>query len=382
MRGTKNVSVKLTLAGVAALASVWVAVHLASRQGTPPAPPGQARQTSMTFQRRPRLPAPRLPLTLPSADAAVESRLTTNLFARILNGDPPRLTPEQVEPFLLKNGRSVESLLGAFEATGDRAFLREALEKNPNDPRANFAAFFRAEPYDNTQPASPERRQLLEALVRSAPDNALANYLLAFDDFKSGHTDQAVQQLLAAAQKANFQDFTREFILDAEDAYRAAGWSETDAKAVATYGAALPHLAELKQTGLKLIELADQYRQAGDAASAQAALDLGLGLGQRLTAPGQISLIHELVGTAIELKTLEAMDPASVIGTSGQTVQGQLDAIAQRRASIKETFPKVEAIVPTLAEADLVSFCDRMSLLGEDAAVQWLLKTRVPQSSP
>ncbi len=339
------------------------------------------RRTPATA-RKPHLPAPRLPLTPPSAEATVESRLTTNLFARLLNGDAPRLTPEQVEPFLLKSGRSVESLLGTFEATGDRAFLREALEKHPNDPRVNFAAFFRAEDYDNTKPASPERRQRLEALAKSAPDNALANYLLAFDDFKSGQTDQAVEQLLAAAQKGKFQDYTRESILDAEDAYRAAGWSETEAKAVATYGAALPHLAELKQTGSKLIELADQYRQAGDTTSAQAALDLGLGLGQRLAEPGQISLIHELVGTAIELNSLEAMDPNGVVGNTGLTAQGQRDAIAEQRKVIKEIFPQVEAILPTLSEPDLVSFLERMRVLGEDAAAQWLLKTHAPQPSP
>ncbi len=372
----------LAVGAGAGLILAWLVVRHSSQPVTVGKSPERVGRSLSASERKPRLPAPRLPVTAPPVDAAVESRLTTNLFARLLNGDAPRLTPEQVEPFLLKNGRGVESLLGAFEATGDRAFLREALEKNPNDPRVNFAAFFRAEDYDNTKPASPERRQRLEAFAKSAPDNALANYLLAFDDFKSGQTDQAVEQLLAAAQKGKLQDYSREFILDAEDAYRAAGWSEAEAKAVATYGAALPHLAELKQTGSKLIELADQYRQAGDAASAQAALDLGLGLGQRLTAPGQISLIHELVGTAIELKTLEAMDPNSVASGTGLTAQSQLDAIAEQRKVIKGIFPQVEAILPTLSEPDLVSFLERMRVLGEDAAAQWLLKNHAPQPSP
>ncbi len=360
----------------------WALVRHPSRQPTSVATREQPRPAAVPVERKPRLPAPRLPVTPLPVEAAVERQLPTNLLARLLNGDAPRLTPDQVEPFLRKNGRSVESLLGAFEATGDRAFLREAVEKSPNDPRVNFAAFFRAEDYDNTKPASPERRQRLEAFAKSAPDNALANYLLAFDDFKSGRTDQAVEQLLAAAQKGKFQDYSREFILDADDAYRAAGWSEAEARAVATYGAALPHLAELKQTGSKLIELADRYRQAGDTTSAQAALDLGLGLGQRLTEPGQISLIHELVGTAIELNSLEAMDPNGVVGNTGLTAQGQRDAIAEQRKVIKEIFPQVEAILPTLSEPDLVSFLERMRVLGEDAAAQWLLKTHAPQPSP
>jgi hypothetical protein len=342
-------------------------------------PPGDcpARQCC---NRTPAAPARATPAApAPGNEATRENQPTTNLFHRVLNGDAPRLTAEQVEPFLQKNGRSAESLLGALDATGDRAFLREAMEKFPHDPRVNFAAFFRAGEYDNSQPASPERRQQLEALARSAPDNALANYLLAFDDFKSGQTEEAVQQLLAAAQKGKFQDYSRDFIQNAEEAYRAAGWSEAEAKAVAAYELALPHLAELKQTGMKVVELAERYRQAGDDTSAQTALELGLGLGQRLAESGQLALIHEVVGLAIERKSLEAMHPNSSIASNGLTAQDQLDVVAERRKAIKEIVRNVDALLPTLPESELVSFFDRMKLLGEEAAIQWLLRTRAPQ---
>ncbi len=315
----------------------------------------------------------------PPEEATAEGRPATNFFTRLQNGELPRLTLEQVEPFLQKNGRSVESLLGAFDATGERALLREAAERYPDDPRVNFRAYFRATDHPASDPASPASRQHLEALAKSAPDNALPNYLLAFDDFKSGKTDQGVQQLLAAAQKGEFQDYSRDFVQNAEEAYRAAGWPEAEAKAVAMCGLELPHLAELKQAGLKTIELAQLYRHNGDEASAQAALQLGLGLGQRLDEPGQLTLIGELVGYAIERKVFAAMDPAILIGDTGQTVQSRLDAITQRRQTVKENVPRVDALMPTLAESDLVNYFDRMKLLGEDAATQWLLKTHGPQ---
>jgi hypothetical protein len=342
----------------------------------------QAGCTPTAFERKPRLPASRRPIKPPPAETALESRVTTNVVTRLLNGDLPRLTAEQVEPFLQKNRRSVESLLGAFYATGDRAFLREAAEQNPDDPRANFAAYFLIGEHSNTEPATPERRLRLEAFAKSAPDNALPNYLLAFDDFKSDKTDQGVQQLLAAAQKGKFQDYSRDFVQNAEEAYRAAGWSEADAKAVAAFGLMLPHLTELKQAGLKTVELAQLYRQNGDEASAQAALQLALGLGQRLDGGEPLTTIEELVGYAIERKALEAMNPASLIGETGQTVQSRLDAIAQRRQDIKEIVPKEEAILPTLSEPDIVSFFDRIKLLGEDAAMRWLVKTHGAQPSP
>jgi hypothetical protein len=272
-------------------------------------------------------------------------------------------------------------LLAAYDVTKDRRFLRQAMEKDPTDPRVDFAAFFRSEDYTNSQPATAARRQWLETFAESAPDNALANYLLAFDDFKSGQTDDAVRQLLAAAQKGKFQDYSRDFIQNAEEAYRAAGWSEVEAKTVATSMLELPHLVELKQTGLKTLELALLYRQNGDEASAQAALQLGLGLGQHLTEPGQLSLLQELVGCAIQRKILEAMDPASRFGNAGLTAQNQLDAIVQRQQAIQGIVPR-EALMPTLSEAETAGFYERMKLLGEDAATQWLMKAHGAQPSP
>ena len=332
---------------------------------------------------KPRLPAPRLPVVPPPAESAVEGVPTTNLIARWMNGDLPRLSAEQLEPYLQKYHRSAESLWGAFAATGDRAFLREALEKNPNDPRLNLTAYFQgdawvaehsAEGHDRNQPASAERRQLLDAFAKAAPDNALPNYLAALDYFKSGQSDQAVEQLVAASQKSNFQDYSLDYIQNAEEAYRAAGWSEAQAKAVASAQLPLPHLAELRDTGSKLVELATLYRQAGDEASAQAAEQIGLGLGQRLTESEQLTIIQELVGIAIERKVLGTMDPNNVLAGTGETVQSRLDAFKERQKAIK-VLAGASDILPTLSEPDLASYFDRLKLFGETAAADWLLKT-------
>jgi hypothetical protein len=132
---------------------------------------------------------------------------------------------------------------------------------------------------------------------------------------------------------------------------------------------------------LKTVELAQLYQQGGDASSAQAALQLALGLGRRLDGGQPLTTIEELVGYAIERKALEAMDSASVIGDTGQTVQSRLDAIAQRRKDIKAMASQEETILPTLTEPDILSFLDRIKLQGEDAAMQWLVKTHGPQPS-
>lgn len=365
------------------------------QQPSRPTPPEQAEQFAVANSRdagffAPRLPAPRLPVAPTPAEAEPESLLATNLFARLMSGNFPRLTAEELEPYLQQHNRSTESLLGAFAATGDRAFLREALEKNPDNPRLNLTAYYLGDARaaesergrNGDQPASAERRQLLDAFTKAAPDNSLPNYLLALDCFKAGQTDRAVEQLVAASQKSKFQDYSLQNIQDTEEAYRATGWSEAQAKAVASSQLPLPYLADLKQTGYKLVELAALYRQAGDEASAQAAEQIGLGLGQHLTEPGQLTIIQELVGIAIERKVLSSMDPNRVLDTTGQTVQGRLDALDQRKAAIKTIAKPVSNILPTLSEPDLANYFDRIKLFGETAALEWLVKTHNQQSFP
>lgn len=375
--------VTIVIAAGALLVVVGLAVYHHLQKPVPAVSQEQVEPTAAASPPRPRLPAPRVSVASPPAEPAEETAPTTNIIARLINGDLPRVSAEQLEPYLQKHHRSVGSLLGAFAATGDRAFLREALEKIPNDPHLNLIAYYQgdaqaaevaAEGHDRNQPATAERRQLLDTLANAAPDNALPNYLAALDCFKAGQTDQAVAQLVAASQKSKFRDYSLEYIQNAEEAYRAAGYSEGDAKAVANSSVPLPHLAELKQAGYKLVELAALYRQAGDEASAQAAEQIGLGLGQRLTEPGQLSIMQELAGIAIERKILGAMDPNSVLAGTGETVQSRLDAFKERQKVVR-ALAGASDILQTLPESDLANYFDRIKIFGETAAAEWLLKT-------
>ena len=314
----------------------------------------------------------------PATETQAVNAGSTNLLTRLLNGDEAfKLNLPQVESFLRDNRRSAESLLAAFRATDNPALLREALEKYPTNPRVNFAAYFA---FRNE--LSPEDRRLrLEALKQSAPDNALANYLSAQDYFKSGQTDQAVQELMAASSKAKFQDYSGEFVQNAEEAYRAAGYSEADAKAVAAFGLPLPQLAELRRLGQNLGELANLYRQAGDEPSAQAALLMGLNLGRQVGEPsGQNYLISDLVGLAIERQILERMDPASPYDNAGQTVKDRLEELARRRETYQESQGPVDGsgrwssateVMESLSEQGRISFFDRIKVSGELEALRW-----------
>ena len=313
------------------------------------------------------LPAPRIPASAASVPQAKDDLPATNIITRMLGGEnPPGLTPEQVESYLQQARRSAGSLLAAFRAQGDDKLLQEALEKYPTDARVNFAAAFKKD-------ASPdERRQRLAAFKQAAPDNALPNYLAALDYFKSGQSDQAVQELSLASAKPQFRDYSAEFVQDTTEAYRTAGFSEAESKMVALSSLLLPQLPELRNLGQKLVDLAQSYRQTGDQASAQAALQMAVGLGQRLENDATAPLLTQLVGMAIEKKALADFDPASAF-PGGQTIKDRLDELAKERTDIKQLTQQFDPLQPNLSAQDWISYADRTRILGEKSALQWLV---------
>ena len=298
---------KLVVVVAAMSLALGLVVHKRHRLDSPVPSSDQSGSLGTRHAVAPRLPAPRLSVSSPPVDPSPEGLSHTNLIARLLKSEElPKLSPEQVQSYLEKNHRSVESLLAAFHATDERTFLREAMDKYPGDPRLDYVAWCRSQ-------SPEERRQWLDAFKQSAPDNALAHYLSARDHFKSGQNDQAVQELLAAATKP-IQDYSLDFVQNGEEAYRAAGYSDAEAKMIATSTLLLPQLAEYKEVGRNLVDLAEAYRQSGDGASAQAALQMGISLGQRLDEPGSLTIIQSLVGIALQRIVFNAMDPNSPYG--------------------------------------------------------------------
>jgi tetratricopeptide (TPR) repeat protein len=304
--------------------------------------------------------------------------LPTNFMALLIKGEIPAPTLDQLKNYLEVNHRNAESLLAGYRATHEKGLLDEALTNFPNDPRVAYTAWFRTpvEPGDSS--GLQARRQALDRLKQAAPDNSLANYLSAANYFKSGQPEQAVQEMLAGASKPKFDDYVQYDIQRMEEAYLAAGYPEFAAKAAAGAGALLPHLAELKQAGLSLVELANSYQQAGDTASAQAAFQMSMDLGQRLDDPNSLTLIQALVGMAIQRKGLEAMAAAAPDSDTAQALQGQLKALDQQRAGIKEMTSslQIETWLQTAPPEDVSAYFDRVRIFGEQQAMQWLASRR------
>lgn len=324
------------------------------------------RLAALSAAPAPELPALPTPAVAPGSVTSNEGLQTTNLYARFKDKQP-KLTSEQVEAYLKANGRKASSLLAAYRTSGDPMLLQEAMEQHPSDPLVAFEAAFR----EGVSPG--DQRQWLEAFKKSAPDNALANYLSALNYFKAGQRDLAVQELLAASSKQQYQDYTQNRVQDDAEAYLSAGYSEAEAKTIALPWLMVPQFGALKQLGVEMINQANAYTQSGDPASAQATLQMAANLGQRLGGSSDVCLLAPLVGIAVERMALNSMDPASPSGDSGQTVQDRLNQIAQEKAAVKSLAEQADPLLTRLSDRDWSSYVDRHLIFGEAAAMQWLV---------
>jgi hypothetical protein len=375
-------SAKTAFILIAGMALLVAGVQSRSRRIQKATSPQQTESVSTRSISRPRLPAPHLRVLPPPAESPLEDSQPAHLLAQLLNGGSLKLRREQIEPYLEGSRRSAESLLAAFRITADPTLLQEALERYPEDPRANLVASLAA--LQCTESSPEERRQRLEAFRQSAPDNALANYLCAEDFFQSGQTDQAVQELIATTGKTRFQDYSLELLQDAEEAYRAAGYSEALAKAAAGLEWSQAQAVQLRSLAHSLADLASAYRQTGDEASARAALQMGVTLGRQIAEQSpQPFLANDMLGLSIESAMLGGMDaarpgldPAGPYDNAGHTVKDRLDELQQRAETQKQLLRRAQEFLPSLSEPDVISFLDRKKTLGEVEALQWAVNRR------
>jgi hypothetical protein len=132
-------------------------------------------------------------------------------------------------------------------------------------------------------------------------------------------------------------------------------------------------LPQLERVACQIVGLANSYRQSGDAASAAAALQMDIALGQRFGgSPGE-PLIDRLVGIAIEHDALATMDPNTPLGTSGQTVQDRLNELNKTKQEMKALAQQETGLFQKMSDTDISSFWDRWRTFGYEPTMRWAI---------
>lgn len=313
----------------------------------------------------------------PTKSASSRNPAPTN-SEEVESAPAPKISREQAEVWLAKHNRNAMSLLAAFRAMGDTNYLNEAATNFPNDPHVELAVLSRDE-----FPA--DRRKWLDLFKQSLPSNSLANYFSAEDDFKNGKSDEAVQELLAASGKSQFNNFEMENQLDAEELYSASGKSlmevATDSMSDMT-GDVLPELATYRRLAQGIGNLEKQYTDAGDANSAVNLTQAGVTFANQIqNGDSGKYLVNQLVGMAIERMMLSQLNQNTGYDfLDGQTPAQVSDALKQQKAETRKLitdFTPAQMQMMT-SESEMASYIQRMKIYGEIEAMKWVIQQHPP----
>jgi len=287
-----------------------------------------------------------------------------------------KLPRAKVEAWLATHHRDAVSLLTAFRALDDTNYLNEAATNFPNNPRVELAVLTHDE-----FPA--DRRQWLDLFKASSPGNSLANYLSAQDYFQNGNAAAAIQELLAATGKSQFDTYTTENRLDSENLYSSSGDSPGKTATLAMADMAredLPQLASFQRLARGIRDVQQQYLNSGETDSAVKLFQMGMHFGNQVESGDSGKyLINQLVGVAIESIMLEPLNPnASYDFLGGKTPSQVRQENKQQIPAITQTLRAFDMIRPNLTDDEIAGYYERTKIYGEIEAMKWAIQQHPP----
>jgi hypothetical protein len=348
----------LAVVGVTAL----VMLTNARRQITEQAPPPKLVRDSANYNYTP----PSRKVSTDNNTNNTELETPADPFAEM------RLPREKAEAWLAKHHRDAASLLAVFRAQQDTNYLNEAATNFPNDPRVQIAVLSR-----DAYPA--ERRKWLDAFKESSPSNSLADYFSAQNYFQEGKTEEALQDLLAANSKPQFDNHALENQLDAEELYADTGKTERES---ATLGLScmsmesIGQLPTLKRVAQGILEVMKAKSAGGQVEETTALAQLGLGLSDKLNSgdSGKF-LINQLVGMATENIALSQLDKNTAYDfLDGKTPTQVLAESKRQKKELNQLAQKLPFAETQMTDAEFANYNQRVKIYGELAAIKWAVE--------
>lgn len=288
----------------------------------------------------------------------------------------PKISRDKAEAWLAKHNRNAMSLLAVFRALGDTNYLNEAATNFPNDPQVELAVLSR-----NAYPE--DRRKWLDLFKHSSPSNSLANYLSAADYFKSGKPEEAVQEVLAAWGKGQFQNDAMETLLSGEALYLDSGENQVGVATFAMSDMAEDNLSRL--TDFRRVAQGLSEVMKADPSSAAELAEVGLDFTDKINSgdSGKF-LINKLVGAVSEVIILSQLDQnTAYVFLNGQTPAQVTEALKQQRIELRKLMTDFTPVgfQMMMSESETASYNQRVKIYGELEAMKWAIQQH-PQKSP
>lgn len=299
------------------------------------------------------------------AEAVSGSQLETkDLMAIIL--EDKTWSHGDFDRFLENNQYSAESLITAYATSRDTNYLHQAAVNYPEDPMVQFRVIL-SDLYPD------EKQDWIEALKRSTPDNALANYLSAVQHREQGDFQTALQEVREGNEKSEFLDYHLESAQITEEFFQENGYTSQEAKAKALFSIEFPHLSPIRELSREMANEVTTLRQQGNDSEAELLAMTGISMAQQMILDdGNWSLVNQLVGLSIEESFLGSLDENSQYFGLPMTAGEMNGEIQAKKDELGFLSDKFNTLLQLGDEQLTDNYLDRIKLFGEYEALKWL----------
>jgi hypothetical protein len=218
-----------------------------------------------------------------------------------------------------------------------------------------------------------DKTEWLNRWAANDPQNGAAKLVLAGRLLKDGQTSEAMALFNEGIKKSTFDLGWQSHTVAAQEAWMAVGKSPLEARVLAAGAVMIPFYSYL-QCLAKAV--ASDVRRLASENRHDEALQLAgqnLAFARQLNADPSRKLDIKLVADSIEVATLKALPPDTEIGSSGQTAAERCDELRRERTSFPGDLSlDIAKVVPELSNPEIASYFQRLDLMGEAAALEWL----------
>ncbi|MBK1881870.1 hypothetical protein JIN85_05560 [Luteolibacter pohnpeiensis] len=276
----------------------------------------------------------------------------------INNSENFRLTQEQIEAYLASKNRSSESLLTAYNLSNDESYLREAMEKDPENPRVLLTSL-----QITSDPA--ETLKTLEVLKRVDPNNALGNLLSAKALLDQGDIEAALQEM-ELGQDKSIESYLNDQIRNTEEAFLSAGFSPLESKFSALNSCGNASRLRLGDLSRGLMKSATSIQDNEDTQIREQIRNNQLVMANQIRSSGNY-LLDSIVADRVLSYALQVQQTPEA--------EAQIAANRERNKDLAKQAERIGCLMSydSIPDSEWSEYFDRLQQSGEISAIEWML---------
>ena len=269
-------------------------------------------------------------------------------------------TRDQLENHILIEG-SINSLIATGIILQDSSFFYRALNIEPNNPHLLLLLGS----HKNIAPL--QKLEFAEKLIQEQPENLVGSYLLASIQINLDQTNEAIATLLNTHNQNNFNDFLMDSSLAINETLLLLGNSEIGSALYSTFFIPSPMTYKYNEISNFLVNEFNETQRKETLELRKITAELGTNMVSQKN-----FLINDLVGLAIQRKSMVGMEKNSNSPFIGLSVNEAHENLIEQKSQIKNLVAPDLEQMRRFNDETLVKWVKKIREVGEYQATVWL----------